>query len=144
MDMMTNCNRAYIRHPTGVPIELAPTGIQRQVAMRMRDVSVGGLSLFSETEITLGDMIAIRIPLVEPPFETVGKVVWCHPNAHGFEIGVQFISEQDAFAARMVEQVCHIEQYRQHVAQKEQRDLSPEEAAQEWIGKYAGDFPTIN
>ena len=41
----------------------------------------------------------------------------------------------------MVEQICHIEQYRREVLKKEGRRLSSEEAASEWIVKYASDFP---
>ena len=45
------------------------------------------------------------------------------------------------FRARMVEQVCHIEQYKHQVLKKEGRKLSGEEAALEWIQKYAPQFP---
>jgi hypothetical protein len=41
----------------------------------------------------------------------------------------------------MVEQVCHIEQYKADVLKKEGRELTGEEAAKEWILKYAKDFP---
>ncbi len=35
----------------------------------------------------------------------------------------------------------HIHQYRQQVLADEQRELSVAEAAQEWIARYAADFP---
>jgi hypothetical protein len=41
----------------------------------------------------------------------------------------------------MVEQVCHIKQYSKEILEKEGRKLSDEEAAVEWIEKYAKDFP---
>ncbi|MCZ7563309.1 MAG: hypothetical protein M5U08_05410 [Burkholderiales bacterium] len=41
----------------------------------------------------------------------------------------------------MVEQVCHIEEYRRAVARDEGRTLSTEEAAAEWIAEYAARFP---
>ena len=50
---------------------------------------------------------------------------------------------QDAFLARMVEQICHIEDYRQSVCRVEGRRLSAEEAAVEWIAQYAAQFPDI-
>jgi hypothetical protein len=43
--------------------------------------------------------------------------------------------------ARMVEQVCHIENYKKVVYQAEGRLLTAEEAAMEWISKYASQFP---
>ena len=45
------------------------------------------------------------------------------------------------FRARMVEQVCHIEQYRHEILKNEGRKLSSEAAALEWIQKYAPLFP---
>jgi hypothetical protein len=41
----------------------------------------------------------------------------------------------------MVEQVCHIESYKQQILKSEGRKLSPEEAAVEWVSKFAANFP---
>jgi hypothetical protein len=41
----------------------------------------------------------------------------------------------------MVEQVCHIENYRKVVYQAEGLLLRAEEAAMEWISKYASQYP---
>ena len=48
---------------------------------------------------------------------------------------------EDVFRARMVAQVCYIEDYRRSIARAEGRELSSEEAAGEWIAKYASKFP---
>ena len=56
---------------------------------------------------------------------------------------MSFLDAEDAFLARMVEQVCHIEDYRKSVHRIEGRELSPEEAAMEWIEKYASQFPEM-
>jgi hypothetical protein len=135
--------RSYIRHPTDVPIELSPAEQIGDEHLRIKDVSVGGLSLKSDIALKPKTLIKIKIPLVEPPFEAHGKVVWCKMSHSDYEIGVEFIDEQDAFAARMVEQICHIEHYRINVKETEGRDLNIEDAAQEWIKKYARDFPAF-
>ena len=57
------------------------------------------------------------------------------------DVRLEFISKDTLFVARMVEQVCHIEQYKQDIAAKEGRILSGEEAAREWIERYAASFP---
>ena len=57
------------------------------------------------------------------------------------DLGVEFLDRRDAFRARMVEQVCHIENYRKTVYHTEGRVLAGKEAALEWIGKYAAHFP---
>jgi len=43
---------------------------------------------------------------------------------------------------RMIEQICYIEHYRKEVLLNEGRRITSEQAALEWIEKYAQDFPT--
>lgn len=57
-----------------------------------------------------------------------------------FEIGVCFVDEQEAFQSRMVEQVCQIQHYKNALEADLGREVSAEEAAQEWIGRFAADF----
>jgi hypothetical protein len=42
---------------------------------------------------------------------------------------------------RMIEQLCYIDHYKQSVELNEGRTLTGEEAAMEWIEKFAGKFP---
>ncbi|HEU0077282.1 MAG TPA: hypothetical protein VFQ76_06510, partial [Longimicrobiaceae bacterium] len=58
-----------------------------------------------------------------------------------FCIGVQFLDAGDAFRARMVEQVCSIDRYRRQVREREGRELTGQEAAEEWIRDHAARFP---
>ena len=53
---------------------------------------------------------------------------------------VGMISGQDAFRERMKQQCRLIRQYRQIVLRESGRLLSPDEAALEWIEKYAATF----
>jgi len=135
--------RAYIRHPSDVPIEFVPLSDSPIIKSVVQDVSMGGLSFSSTERLSVGAVVRVRIPIVEPPFEAEAKVAWCLARPDCFEAGIEFIKEQDAFTARMVEQVCHIEHYRLWVQEVEGRTLDGEHAAQEWIGKFASDFPDI-
>lgn len=136
--------RRFIRHPTGIPIEVRVNG---SVALpvpdlrRVLDVGLGGIAFEFFHALEPGATIVLRIPAVRPPFESVARVVWCRPAGRGFRVGAEFLHEQDEFRARMVEQVCEIERYRQRVREDDQRELSAEEAAQEWIEKFAARFP---
>jgi hypothetical protein len=56
---------------------------------------------------------------------------------------VEFIESKDAFRIRMVEQICHIEHYKNEIREKEGRLLNGREAALEWINKYAGSFEVL-
>ena len=107
----------------------------------MSNVSEGGLCFQADRDIDLTSQVRIKIPFTEPVFEAVGEVAWCQRVNSHYEIGVKFIDEQTEFKLRMVEQICHIEEYRKNMLEKEGKELSGEEAAMEWIAKYAGDFP---
>lgn len=131
--------RRFIRHPSGFPISYS-LGTQNQ-KQSLRDVSCGGLCFTSDCPIQRGETVHVSIPVESPGFEADGVVAWCKPEEDHFTVGVEFDSDSTAFTLRMVEQVCHIEHYRAQVLRIEGRNLNSEEAAQEWIEKYASDFP---
>jgi hypothetical protein len=134
--------RQFIRHPVDVPIEIRTDHTVPGAEAQTHDISLGGLAVHSREPVAPGALIEVRIPYVEPAFEARARVAWCHPrDGGGHELGVTFLDAQDAFLARMVEQVCYIEDYRKSVARLEGRTLSPEDAAHEWIEKYAAKFP---
>jgi hypothetical protein len=135
-------HRKFIRHPSDIPIEFtAADGNSVSERGHAHDVSFGGLAFESDRCPSPGAVIEIRIPTVAPPFETRGVVVWCRCLEERYEVGVRFLESSDAFKARMVEQVCHIEQYKRDVLEREGRKLTGAAAAREWIEKYASKFP---
>ena len=133
--------RNFIRHPVSIPIDFQLEELVTKGNEYLRNVSYGGLSFSSKQELIVGNVINIKIPLTQPVFQVVGRVSWCRPENNQFEVGVEFLDKHDMFRARMVEQVCHIEQYKQKMLKTEGRELSGEEAALEWIQKYASQFP---
>ncbi len=136
--------RQFIRHPVDVPVEIGTRSADPPSATHTHDISVGGLALRSNRPIAPGSHVDIRIAYVQPEFFAQARVAWCRPHEElGFEVGVTFLDAEDAFRARMVEQICHIEDYRQSIYRLEGRPLSPQEAAAEWIAQYAEEFPNI-
>lgn len=133
--------RQFIRHPADIPIEIQAAGGRHQ--REMTDIGYGGLCFCSARDYPAGEIISIRITISQPALELSARVVWSRKRDTEFEIGVEFSGEQDAYRARMVEQICHIEHYRQEVAQAEGRTLSSREAALEWIARYAAAFPGL-
>ena len=134
--------RAFIRHPTSIPIEIYVHGAGVRIDRKLNDVSLGGLCCESDAFLDAETMITVRIPLVQPVFEADARVVWCKRRDEGFRIGVEFLDATDGYRSRMVEQVCHIEHYRNELRAAEGRELDWEEAAREWIDKYASKFPS--
>jgi len=133
--------RRFIRHTADVPIEVRALTEQPPRTQPGLNVSEGGLSFLSDQDIPLGSTIEIRIPAVHPPFEAHARVVWRRPENQRYCIGVEFLDAGAAFRARMVEQVCAIEEYRRQVFRDQGRTLSRDEAAREWIGLFADRFP---
>ena len=133
--------RQFIRHPADIPIDVSDTGRFMRASLHASNVSLGGIALRSTTPMELGTIVMVSIIYVQPPFESRASVVWCAPRDGEYELGVEFLSTEDAFRARMVEQVCYIEHYRQEVGRSERRTLTAEEAAREWISLYASHFP---
>jgi|SRR3970040_2397609 hypothetical protein len=134
--------RSFIRHPTDIPIEirLADQSCERE---SLRNVSRGGLCFKYPEAAPVGSKIVVRIALTSPPFEVNGQVTWCQADGDAWQVGVEFLDRDDLFRARMVEQICHIEQYRR-LRESEGHVLSSQEAALEWIERYADAFPFPN
>ncbi|NRB37649.1 MAG: PilZ domain-containing protein [Pseudomonadales bacterium] len=133
--------RENIRYSTQVPINVH---VAKQVAIKnseLINLSVGGLCCESEKFIAVGTIINIDIPLSQPSFQGVGKVAWCRETVEGgFELGVHFVDDLKEFRTLMVDQVHEIESYKQRIWSQEGRDLNSEEAAREWIVKYAEEY----
>jgi len=138
---MKNTERQFIRHPTAVPL-LFNVGDKIET-IEAKDVGDGGLCFISQYSINVGQHIHITIPICKPEFEAHGIVRWCKHSGNRFLIGVTFQQESAIFAIRMVEQVCHIESYRNKIFADTGIELTSEQAASQWIYHYANEFPQL-
>jgi hypothetical protein len=143
-------DRQFIRHPPNIPLEYCVTDVPQLCNIDVVcNISEGGLSFHSDKYIAPNKWLRLYIPLSENYFETDAQVRWCEessvnaPNNCHYYVGVSFCGTDDAFSARMVEQVCHIEEYKKRVAEDEGRILNNDQAAAEWIAQYADTFPSI-
>lgn len=133
--------RRFMRHPSGMPIQFEIDGDVPPLRERLRNVSEGGLCFCSSVPLQEDCAIHLAIPLRDRVFKTNAVVTWCKRVDCGYEVGVRFVDARALFGVRMVEQLCHIEQYREEVSRREGRDVSSEEAASEWIDRFAASFP---
>jgi hypothetical protein len=133
--------RNFIRHPSNIPIDFQLAEAAIEGRENLKNFSFGGLSFCSKRALSEGTIISVKIPFIQPEFQTVGRVSWCRPENNQFEVGIEFLDKEDMYRTRMVEQICHIEQYRQEVLKEEGRELSSKDAAEEWIQKFAKQFP---
>lgn len=136
-------HRQHIRHPTDIPIYWTLHKEMPHSREPLRNISEGGLAFLSRDEVSSGSTIDIQIPLQNPEMQLTGTVVWCQwlEPEEAYEVGVSFQDATTRFRARMVEQICHIEHYKKDILEQEGRQLTSEQAALEWIHRYAREFP---
>lgn len=143
--------REFIRHPSDIPIKIYEhdTGLSEATNPHpiLRDIGFGGVCFSCDRAVKVGRCIRVEIPIHSPPFHASGTVAWCKKQKQKrqdtFAIGVEFKGEDTKFSVRMVEQLCHIEHYKKEVAQKYGRQLTSEQAANEWIEQFAQTFPKM-
>jgi hypothetical protein len=134
-------SREFVRHTVDVPLEVSTVTDEPAATLQGVNVSHGGLAFLYPECPREGQVFQLRIPTVTPPFEAQAKVVWCRRESDQWLVGVSFMDSTHAFQSRMVQQACAIESYRKEILANEGRSLSTQEAAAEWIGKFAGRFP---
>ncbi len=134
--------RRFVRHPTDIPIRLEVAALQVDLDRdcQMTTVSQGGLSCEVAKAFPVGSLVDIDIPSICPAYHGRGEVVWCQPRGRHFEVGIRFTDREEAFKSRMVQQVCQIEHYKNLIFEREGRVLDGNQAAREWIDKFAARF----
>lgn len=127
--------------PIQVSLDLVADDSADSEDTTLTNVSLGGLSFISKQPLKVGQNASVCIPMLQQDNYLGGTVVWCEKSNAGYEIGIEFEGSKDVFRLRMIEQICHIEHYRKEVKLVEGRELSSEQAAKEWITRYADGFP---
>lgn len=131
-----------IRHPRQIPLEIrvAPPKSD-QSDSRSQQGCPPTLVFDCKRKIRVGSTIIVHIRCERGGGRVLGRVAWLIRSLHGYIIGMALYDEHEAFRMRMLEQVCHIEAYRQEAIEREGREMTNEEAAREWISSYAAHFP---
>lgn len=133
--------RKFIRHPNQFPIDIKVDEAEPDhIDSSMINISAGGLAFRVPRALSVGAKLTISMPELWPDYQAQGHVVWCRDVGGYHEAGIQFAEASEAFKARMVAQFCQIEDYKRAIQINEGRLLSREEAAREWIGRYAEEF----
>ncbi|MGB1239846.1 MAG: hypothetical protein ACPG4U_16630, partial [Pseudomonadales bacterium] len=132
-------------HPREVPVQVVVSDDQAETPEGGNSQGTG-VYVPTTQPFAINTRVEVEINVQSPPFMATGYVSCCEPCASGkgYRLGVIFDCPETAFAVRMIEQICHIEQYRQQVSVREGRELSSDSAAQEWIRLHAADFPELH
>lgn len=127
--------------PLQVTLVRAPDSPAPHPDSSLNNIGLGGLAFSASQPLSPGQAVSVSFPLLSSQQALSGLVVWSAPRGERFEIGVQFNDPNELYCLRMIEQICHIEHYRREVAASEDRQLTSEQAAREWIARYARHFP---
>ena len=136
--------REFIRHPLDIPIKYRIQDSNTIGINNLKNISLGGLCFKSSVPLASGIQLILSIHIIKPAFKAKGVVAWCNKEEDSFDVGVNFFDSDTEYRVRMVEQICQIEHYRKDIQHREGRIISAEKAAEEWIEKYASDFPGPN
>ncbi|MFC6671782.1 hypothetical protein [Marinobacterium aestuariivivens] len=128
----------FIRHPDEIPLDLEV--VERPLAPDATAMPLG-LVCRSLAQLECGQQVSISAHGMIYCPNITGRIDWCHPGRGGYELGILFANGEHAMRMRMFEQVCHIRRYRLRMREEQGRLLSEDEAALEWIAKYAALFP---
>lgn len=136
----TESEPPLIDHPATQPLEFQihpdPPAIARHRT---------GLYLRFETPRAphRGSQLLLRIRAAGETYRFHSEVIEVDRSRSPNRVVVWIGKKREAFAARMVEQLCHIAHYRLLTAATEGRRLSAEGAAAEWIARFAAHFPAL-
>ena len=137
--------RAFYRHPIRVPVELHLDSKRSTIPSKSFDLSLGGLSFLWRDKLPKGHFLSIEIPVKEKLFQVKAKIVYSREDRKSgrYKTGVLFCDTPSAFRAKLAEEALEILEYRKQISEDLGRDVSEEEAAEQWVEKYASTFTAL-
>lgn len=142
---LNRCFKAegFMVHPACFPTRVRRLWFWERPWFRA-DAALAGIGVLfhSDQYISPGEWIELSIPLRREIQKFTGRVVLVRVVPDGYEVGLLLANEADGARCRIVEQICQIESYLWQ-RRREGRSLHREQAAREWIDRYAAGFPGI-
>ncbi len=135
--------RKYIRHPVQIPIVCRRKEHLEPHQAELHDIGCGGMAFVSTLAFEPGDVISVDYPTLDVR-GLAGEITWSEmldDGTHRHRYGLRFLDSTVFLRARQVEQLCRMEIYRRAQRDEHGRQLSPGDAAMEWIEKTAAHFP---
>ncbi|MDP5057352.1 MAG: energy transducer TonB [Marinomonas hwangdonensis] len=132
----------FVEHPKDLPLDI--TLIEDQPFPSISEARVGfvGITYVTLRPFDRGRSVRITLEEIDPNFCVSGRIAWCKKHSDGYHIAIEFPTEEECYCVRMIEQLSQIEHYRRQ-AKHEGRRLNYNEAAGEWIQKFAASFPAF-
>ncbi|BCD97507.1 hypothetical protein [Marinagarivorans cellulosilyticus] len=137
------CNfQGFIKHPSDIPLDFSIEPSPSYATAQMLNVHDGGMVFETRRSLPIGAKIHLTVNLRGTALNLHGVITHCISVGESrCDVGVQFEEDNEHYAMRMIEQACHIEHYRQLLSETSGRELTEDEAAAEWIARFAAYFP---
>jgi c-di-GMP-binding flagellar brake protein YcgR len=142
--------RHFIRHALCLPlsykvIEKNLKKNQEHIRSLTINVSLGGLLFPSKHPVDPKSRIVIKMPFENKIFNVRAQVVRCILNSETklYDIAVSFLRTQEAFKAKMIEQIYLIAGYRDMLMLQSGKEVSLEDASRKWIKRYSARFKRL-
>ena len=134
--------RRYARHPIHSPLSLDFERSDDRKTVETKDLSLGGLSFLWAKRLVKGRLLRLTIPVKEKLFEVVGRVAYSKEDRKTgrYRTGVFFTDPSSTFKAKLAEEALEILEFRKRISHELGHEVSEEEAANQWVLKYAADF----
>jgi hypothetical protein len=143
-------NRRFIRHPMCFPLSYKvlrrdAADAVKEVGTVTKNISRGGLLFSSKKPAQEGALILIKIPFQAKIFHINANVVHCNKvqGTKLYDIGISFDRVNDAFKIKLIEQMYLISEYRDLMSMQMGKDMTLQEASQEWIKRYSSRFSKL-
>ena len=134
--------RRFFRHPVSVPIQYRTVTEKSSDKSSSVDVSEGGMCFVAERFLPVGTRLSLRIPVGDQVFKVNGQVAYCSSSrdAGQFRTGVAFLDAENAFRAKLAEEILQINEHQRRISRELGRVVTEEDAARDWIQKHAKNF----
>ncbi|ADZ89875.1 energy transducer TonB [Marinomonas mediterranea] len=132
----------FVAHPKDLPLDIAVIEDQAFPALTSERMGFVGITCLVADKYSQGCSVRVTLADIDPNFCVTGRIAWCDSEQGEYRIAIEFPVNDDCFCVRMVEQLSQIEHYRRQ-AKIQGRRLNYNEAAAEWIQKFAASFPAF-
>ena len=131
--------RREAREPVQVPVSFALNEVLSSESSYLNDISASGASFNAMVALPPGTVILLRLPPSKPVFRAQARVVRCQKLVFEYVIGVEFLSQDEAFRRQLMHLVQRIDAYRREAIQAG-RAITPQMATVEWFDQFGREF----
>jgi len=137
--------RRFIRHPVCYPLKFRVKSERIFEESSTLNMSEGGLLFLSKRPVRKGSLLVLDMPFRDKIFKIEARVmhIETEKERNFYSVGVAFYRISDAIKVKLLEQIYLIDEYRHLRSIQLGREVSLEEASEEWIRHYSKRFKKL-